>query len=83
MAQTEGKKKKKHRSKRSKRNRRQSFAALSESSTIPTAMPEIETALNGHERSKSGNKDSFYRLGNATGNTSNTSLESAALLDHR
>ena len=54
---------------------------------MPATMPDIGTTLNGHghghDQNKSAAKESFYRLGNAGGNLSNTSLESAALLDHR
>ena len=79
----ETKKKRKHRGKKSKRNRRQSFAAPSEESSIPSAIPEITADQNGMDRSNSGFRQPFYKLGQSGGNLSNTSLESEALLDHR
>jgi hypothetical protein len=81
--QPESKKKRKHRGKKTKRNRRQSFAAPSEGSSMPSAIPEVITEQHGMARSNSGLRDSYYRLGQPGRNLSNTSLESEALLDHR
>lgn len=82
QANTENKKKRKHRGKKSKRDRRQSFAAPSEGS-LQVAIPEIMTEQHVRDRSHSGLRQSFYRLGHSGGSMSNTSLDSEALLDHR
>ncbi|ERF68152.1 hypothetical protein EPUS_08218 [Endocarpon pusillum Z07020] len=82
QASTENKKKRKHRGKKSKRNRRQSFAAPSEGSS-QAAIPEIMTEQKVRDRSHSGLRQSFYRLGQSGGSMSNTSLDSEALFDHR
>jgi magnesium transporter len=76
------KKKRRHRGKKSKRTRRQSFAAPSEAS-LQSAIPEVMTEHHAGDRSNSGARQSFYRLGRSGGNLSNTSFDSEALLDHR
>ena len=57
--------------------------APSEASSMPSAIPETMADHNGVERSNSGMRQTFYKLGQSGGNLSNTSLESEALLDHR
>jgi magnesium transporter len=83
QANAETKKKRKHRGKKSKRNRRQSFAAPSEGSSVPSAIPDIMAEQTGADRSNSGLRQPFYRLGQSGRNLSSTSLESEALFDHR
>ncbi|KAF2152660.1 cora-domain-containing protein [Myriangium duriaei CBS 260.36] len=74
-------KKRKHRGGRKRKNRRQSFAAPSESTVTarddePDRRPSL---LDGPRQGVASN--SLFRL--QSGNRSNTSLESEALLDHR
>lgn len=83
QAQPETKKKRKHRGKKSKKSRRQSFAAPSEETSLPSVMPEIMEDQHVGNRSTSGLRQSFYRLGQPGGNLSSTSLDSECLLDHR
>ncbi|KAF2739560.1 cora-domain-containing protein [Polyplosphaeria fusca] len=74
-------KKRKHRGGKKRRNRRQSFAAppstVGDDDMAAEARPSLVDIA---EQSSSRNSDSFYRLQR---NTSSTSLESEALLDHR
>ncbi|GIZ48957.1 hypothetical protein CKM354_001200000 [Cercospora kikuchii] len=76
-------KKKRHRAgKKHRKNRRQSFIAPSEAATEDTTdMGDRPSLLDAsHQASQ---KDSFYRLQKSARRTSDTSLESEALLDHR
>ena len=81
---TDGRKKRKHRGGKKKRNRRQSFAAPSETSTLPSLVespvndPLLEVPANN---SAQGGR--LCRRQQSSGNLSSTSLESDALLDHR
>ena len=82
--QTQAPKKRKHRGGKKKRNRRQSFAAPSEDgSTVTEDRGENPEGDNINRLMSSGAPKPFYRLGQTSGNLSNTSLESQALLDHR
>lgn len=75
----EAKKKKKHRAGKKRRNRRQSFVAEED---LPGANSDSERpSLLKVPGARSEAMEGFYRA--ARGNTSATSLESEALLDHR
>ncbi|SMR54260.1 unnamed protein product [Zymoseptoria tritici ST99CH_1E4] len=75
-------KKKKHRAGKKRRNRRQSFIAPSEATEENVPTGERPSLLDTAARNSASHQASFYRLNNS-GNRSNTSLESEALLDHR
>ena len=73
-------KKKKHRGgRKNKKNKRQSFNAPSEVTDEPEEIEQRPSLLDTPSRSSQNAQ--FYRL--QSGNRSNTSLESEALLDHR
>jgi len=77
-------KKKRHRGGKNRRkNRRQSFIAPSESNADMEERPSLldVPSRQSSKSVKAGQQSSFYRL--QSGNRSNTSLESEALLDHR
>ncbi|KAL9617669.1 MAG: hypothetical protein Q9160_007544 [Pyrenula sp. 1 TL-2023] len=78
-----GKKKKRHRAGKKKRNRRQSFAAPSEDSALTELQANRPVAEASNLQQPLMANKSLYRLGNAGGNLSSTSLDSEALLDHR
>ena len=77
QAQPKPRKKRNHRGGKKKRARRQSFAASTEDGSGMAETPQSHRQA----QSQSAARASFYRLQGR--NASNTSLESAALLDHR
>jgi magnesium transporter len=78
MGHSTTKKKRNHRGGKKKRTRRQSFALPADNGS---GMQESSRGHRGDDDEQNAARASFYRL-HAT-NTSNTSLESEALLDHR
>jgi magnesium transporter len=83
QGQVDPKRRRKHRGgRKGKRNRRQSFAAPSEGSEQP-AISEMMSDQQASNGLTSGPRQSVYRLGQAGGDLSSTSLDSEALLDHR
>jgi len=75
------KKKKKHRAGKKKRNRRQSFAASHDDTDTAGVDDDRPSLLDSPDPTVTAARNSLYRL--QSGNRSNESLDSHALLDHR
>ncbi|KAK4941852.1 CorA metal ion transporter [Elasticomyces elasticus] len=81
---TDGKKRRKHRGgKKRRNNRRQSFAAPSDTSAMHSIAdgPIDDPLIEESQQQQPAGRQTFYR--NHTGNLSDESLDSEALLDHR
>ena len=75
------KKRKKHRAGKKKRNRRQSFATSHDDTDTAGADDDRPSLLDSPDPAATAARNSLYRL--QSGNRSNESLDSHALLDHR
>lgn len=75
----QGQKKRKNKPKQKKRNRRQSFAAPSDQGDAPDMSAQLPSILDAPESATT--ESQFARIGGRR--TSNISLDSEALLDHR